>query len=106
MVRRAPIPSAPVRSCSAPCRLPSPPRQCPHNPQQTPPPPRPNDGPFRRETALLEKTAPGWVQHRSPPQHIVCSCSCCKHKFYSLKSRFDNFLTGPKTEDVPLKSRS
>src|SRR5712671_2761255 len=34
MVRPAPIPSDPARSCSAPCRLPSPPRQCHHNPQQ------------------------------------------------------------------------
>src|SRR5271156_5321548 len=71
MVRPAPIPSDPARSCLAPCRLPSPPRQCHHNPQQTPPPPRPGDGPVRRETALPWKTAPGWVQHRSPPQHMV-----------------------------------
>src|SRR4051794_14297096 len=68
MVRPAPIPSAPVRSCSAPCRLPSPPRQCRHNLPQTPPPPRPDDGRVRRETVLLWKTALEWVQHRSPPQ--------------------------------------
>src|SRR5215472_9037629 len=95
MVRPAPIPSDPARSYSAPCRLPSPPRQCHHNPQQTPPPPRPDDGPVRRETALPWKTAPGWVQHRSPPQHMVWEIGC-KPLFHSLKSRFANFRTGPK----------
>src|SRR4051794_29371507 len=95
MVRPAPIPSDPVRSCSAPCRLPSPPRQCRHNLPQTPPPPRPDDGRVRRETVLLWKTALEWVQHRSPPQHMVWYLGC-KPIFYSLKSRFDNFRTGPK----------
>src|SRR4051812_36801346 len=98
MGRPAPIPSDPVRSCSAPCRLPSPPRQCRHNLPQTPPPPRPDDGRVRRETVLLWKTALEWVQHRSPPQHMVWYLGC-KPIFYSLKSRFDNFRTGPKTNN-------
>jgi hypothetical protein len=102
MVRPAPIPSNPARSYSAPCRLPSPPRQCHHTPQQTPPPPRLDDGPVRRETALPWKTAPGWVQHRSPPQHMVCEIGC-KPIFHSLKSRFANFRTGPKTNRTQLR---
>src|SRR5262249_22793710 len=101
MVRRAPIPSAPVRSCSAPCRLPpppppplgrapphgglqSPPRHSPHTPQKPPPPPQQNAAPFRKKPALLKNPALGGFQHQSPPQHIVCWYGC-KHKFYSLK---------------------
>src|SRR5690348_17239573 len=93
MVRPAPIPSDPARSCSAPCRLPSPPRQCHHNPQQTPPPPRPDDGPVRRETALPWKTAPGWVQHRSPPQHMVWYDHLVVNLYLTL-SRGDSIISG------------
>src|SRR5947208_4934336 len=103
MVRPAPILSDPVRSCSAPCRLPSPPRQCRHNLPQTPPPPRPDDGRVRRETVLLWKTALEWVQHRSPPQHMVWYLGC-KPIFYSLKSRFDNFRTGPNLTESQNRS--
>src|SRR3954466_8392752 len=91
MVRPAPIPSDPARSCSAPCRLPSPPRPCPHNPQQTLPPPRPDDGPARRETALRWKSAPGWVQHRSPPQHMVRRSVV---NLYFTLSKVDSIISG------------
>ena len=87
-------PSNPARWCSVPARLPSPPRQCHHNPRQMPRPRRPDDDPVRRETGLPSKTALGWVQRRSPPQHMVWERSC-KPISYSIKSRFDNFLTGP-----------
>src|SRR6516164_7212056 len=66
-----------------------------------PRPPRPDDGRVRRETAPPWRTAHGWVQSRSPLQDMVCRLGC-KPIFYSLESRFDNFLTGPKQ---PFHSR-
>src|SRR6516162_5290931 len=59
-----------------------------------PRPPRPDDGRVRRETAPPWRTAHGWVQSRSPLQDMVCRLGC-KPIFYSLESRFDNFLTSP-----------
>src|SRR5437868_2979486 len=91
MVRPAPIPSDPARSCSAPCRLPSPPRQCPHNLQQTPPPPRPDDGPARRETELPGKIAPGWVQ--LDHHHNIWSDEMVVNPYFTL-SKADSVISG------------
>src|SRR6516164_3110680 len=60
-----------------------------------PRPPRPDHGRVRRETAPPWRTAHGWVQSRSPLQDMVCRLGC-KPIFYSLESRFANFLTNPK----------
>src|SRR4051794_38683255 len=91
MVRPAPIPSDPVRSCSAPCRLPSPPRQCRHNLPQTPPPPRPNDGRVRRETVLLWKTALEWVN--IDHHHNIRYDTSVVYP-YSTLSKVDSIISG------------
>src|ERR1700694_3426162 len=96
-----PIPSAPARSCSVQSRSPSRPPQSLHNPRRTPRPPRPDDGPVRQETAPPSKTALEWARHRSQPPYMV-SKDGCKLYIHSIRSRSDNFRSGPKLMRRPI----
>src|SRR5439155_11730173 len=64
--------------------------------QQTPPLPQPDAGRVHRERAPPPKTALEWVRYRSPPQYMAWKVGC-KPISNSIKSRFDNFRSSPKS---------